>query len=179
MMRSIAPRPERERFLTWAGVLFLAFGAALTAAPFPTFVRLVRLLPWLFGVLAVLSMAACLRKKPFRKVPMLFAGIALGAGVWLGVMGQYRDRVLWYLAAGVLAWSAVRVLGSALRPGAGRWSRVAGALTALTFAGLMVCRPRSGFSAALTLFGVFVLAWGVMLLTLPPRNRPAALSGCG
>ena len=168
---NFAPRPDRDRFLRRTGMIFLIFGAALVLAPFQVFAWLVRLLPWMLGAPAALTAAAALRKPPPGPAGMIFACVALGAAVWLGIMAQFRDRALWYLAAALLLWSACRVLGSAFRGGAAAWERLPGALLAGLFAGLMVIRPRSGFSAALTIFGTFALAWGVMLLALPRRAR--------
>ena len=162
-------RPAYDRFLPVSGVLFLMFGAALALAPFRMFGYLVKLLPWLLGASGALLAASALRKPPLRPAAMLSAAALPAAGIWLGFMAHYRDRALWYLAAGVLAWSAFRVLVSAFRSGAGL-VRIPAALPALLFAGLMLYRPRSGFSSALTLFGVFALAWGTVLLTLPRRK---------
>lgn len=166
MAQAVSSPPARDRVPALAGVLFLAFGLALVAEPFAVFGILVRSLPWLLGAFALLMAAAALRKRPLKPLKLLFAGTALAAGIWLGFMAQYRDRTLWYLAAGLLAWSAWRVLGSAFRSGAAA-GRCLAVLPALFFAGLMLLRPRSGFSAALTLFGIFAPAWGVVLLTLP------------
>lgn len=170
MAQTLSPPPPHDRLLMPAGVLFLSFGLALVLAPFPVFTILVRFLPWLLGASALLAAAAALRDLPLKPLKVLLAGVALAAGIWLGFMAQYRDRALWYLAAGLVAWSAWRVLRSAPRSGAAA-GRTLAALPALFFAALMLFRPRSGLSAALTLFGIFVLAWGVVLLTLPAGGR--------
>ena len=172
--RSVFPDPGETQLLS--GKLFLLFGAALLIRPFWVFGWLVQLFPWLLTVSGALCAAGALTRKPFGKIQMVAGAVGIGLGVWLFRAPVWRDRVLWYVLAALLLWSGAVMLSGAFRPAVARqtFARVLGGGTAAVFALLMFFKPRSGLSDALTLIGLFTLAWGVYLAALPRRQEQRA-----
>jgi len=155
-----------------AGAILLLLGGGLLIKPFVVFGYLVKFLPWvLLAVGAVLAFAG-FTGRPIRRVRAVIGIVLVVDGFVLLFESRWRDVVLWYGFALLLLFTGWDTLRLAFRPGTARQTfwRLAGGGVALAFGALMLWKPRSGLSDALTLLGIFAVAWGIFLLALP-RHR--------
>ena len=165
----------RSRMICHA-LLGIVFGAGMIFLPYWLFGVMMFLLPYGVWAAGLWQIVKALKLHSQRKnyVRILLCGLLLVAGAGLVFWKfQWRDIILWYLFTLYLLYSAYQVWRPVRARGVAKqifW-RSLGSLTAAGFAVLLLLKPRSGLSEALTLLGGFLIAWGIFQLLLPaPRE---------
>jgi uncharacterized membrane protein HdeD (DUF308 family) len=161
--------------MLWAIGTVLA-GVGLLLCPFMLFGLLLEIMPWLMLLIGIWQIFSAWDQKKRRKSYLAkgFAGgVLLIFAILMFCKLEWRDVVLWYCFALLLVISGWHCF-MPLRVRA--WNRLAlwrylGVFTVWGFACLMLFKPRSGLSDALSLLGVFAAAWGVFQLLLPPPEE--------
>lgn len=161
---------HRLQLLFWA-VFSLLLGVGFIFSGFVVFGYLVAVLPWVLSTAgAILVISGIPRKSKHRYMRIIPGAIILCAGLALFRWAHWRDSVLWYIFVLYLVISAYVNMRPAWHPGLEKhaFARYMGGLTVWGFAALLLFMPRSGLSDALTLLGIFTVAWGIYQTALPP-----------
>lgn len=161
----------RFRMLAWA-VVALLLGAAMLLIPYRTYGITVMLLPW--GMTAAVIWRQLLmmnRKKRSKLIYLNLLLLAVPITLWFKPM--WCDAALWYCLLLYLVLSGYHTLRPTWAKALEKQSlwRYLGVLTAWGFAVLLLLRPRSALSDALTLLGFFMIGWGLFQLLLPPPRE--------
>ncbi len=159
-----------------AALLTILLGLGMIFFPFRLFSYLVSFLPWgllLSGAWCIVCARGKKRQRTSRIKWLFLAIILLADGLILYYQTQWRDIVLWYLLAFYWFFSAWQLLQPIWHRGVEKQTlaRCLGVLPVFTLALLMLFRPRSGLSDALTLQGIFAVGWGLFQLLLPPHRE--------
>lgn len=155
----------------------LLLGLGMFFFPYRVFGGLVAILPYglIFAALiGIVSGARLKRNRSKRYIPVMAAALAVGIlGIVLLSQKHWCDSVLWYIFMLYLVFSAYRLLQPAWQRGLETqkiW-RYLSALTVWGFALLMLFKPQSGLSDALTILSIFLIAWALFQLLLPPPQE--------